>query len=211
MAAQPSGAPAPWRPSARRAGSDGCRSRWWSARCGPSRAGSRAHSRRFRAGGWPRSGAANEWWPACCTPAACTALAEGFLQTAFLHRARLACCSPGGDSAGKQPDRVAMGAPVGAQEGQGAWRQGDGAILVAFATANVQLHARAVDLRDLEAHAFEQAQATGVDHTQADAVMLGVGPARRSARPPQELSTTGSFLGMGGRSRSRSGQGRWRV
>src|SRR5215213_10606351 len=35
----------------------------------------------------------------------------------------------------------------------------------------MQLHARAIDLTDLQAYAFEQAQATGVDHTQADAVI----------------------------------------
>ena len=60
---------------------------------------------------------------------------------------------------------------MGTQQGQGAGRQGHGTVLIAFARANVQLHARTINLGDLKMDAFKQTQATGVDHTQADAVV----------------------------------------
>src|SRR6266542_7013139 len=103
-------------------------------------------------------------------PSGLYSVAESFLETAFVHR-HAGVLLVTRRSAGEQPDRVTVEAPVGAQQGQGAWRQGDGAVLVAFAAANMQLHARAVNLGDLQPHAFEQAQATGIDHTQADAVV----------------------------------------
>ena len=43
----------------------------------------------------------------------------------------------------------------------------DVAIFIAFASLNAQKHASAVDLGNLEAHAFQEPQATGVDDTQA--------------------------------------------
>ena len=41
---------------------------------------------------------------------------------------------------------------------------------IAFASSNEQLHASTIDLRDLQANAFEQAQSTRSDDAQADAV-----------------------------------------
>src|SRR5215211_4938709 len=78
---------------------------------------------------------------------------KGRLTCALIHR-----CASGSalkairTTAGKEPDRIAMGQPVGAQQGQGPLWQWDGAVLVAFAAPNVQLHAGTIDLGHLELH-----------------------------------------------------------
>src|SRR6266511_4256724 len=91
---------------------------------------------------------------------------EGFLEATCVHRLAGMPRSRRRRRR-KQPDWVTLEAPVGAQQGEGARWQGNSTILVAFARANVQLHACAVNLGDLEVDTFEQAQATGVDQTQA--------------------------------------------
>jgi len=49
--------------------------------------------------------------------------------------------------------------------------QRDVAILIAFAALNVQLHAGSVDLGHSKPDALAKAQATGLDHTQADLIV----------------------------------------
>ena len=53
---------------------------------------------------------------------------------------------------------------------QGARRYGDIAIFIAFATLDAEEHAGAIDLGNLELHAFQEAQAAGVDDAQAHAI-----------------------------------------
>ena len=66
---------------------------------------------------------------------------------------------------------VAMSFPLLAQERQRAFGQGDVAISIAFALADVQKHALGVDVWDLEAQPFTQAQAAGVNEDEADAMI----------------------------------------
>src|SRR6266540_6295486 len=77
-------------------------------------------------------------------------VAKGFLQPALVPGRVRFCGLVGCEvKSRKEPDPMAMGQPVRAQQKQGPLRQGDGSILIAFGAANVQLHARTVDLRDL--------------------------------------------------------------
>ena len=71
--------------------------------------------------------------------------------------------------------------PVRTQQGEGLRRQADRAVLIAFARANVQLHARTINLRNLERHAFQQPQATAVDHAQAGTRSAGTADLREHA------------------------------
>ena len=66
---------------------------------------------------------------------------------------------------------VAMIFPLLAQECQRALGQGDVAIAIAFALADVQEHALGVDVANLKAQAFAQAQAAGVNEDEADPVI----------------------------------------
>jgi hypothetical protein len=74
----------------------------------------------------------------------------------------------------KEPDRVAVGSPMAAQQRQRAWGQRDVAILIAFAALNVQLHACTIDLGHPKGDAFAEAQATGGDDAQADLIVREV-------------------------------------
>src|SRR3954466_13760698 len=76
----------------------------------------------------------------------------------------------GAGSSRKQPDRIAMGAPLATEQGEGARGQRDVAILQTLAAAYLQLHARAVDPTDLEVDTFADAQATGGDGGQASVI-----------------------------------------
>jgi hypothetical protein len=69
---------------------------------------------------------------------------------------------PGAGSGGKQPDRIAMGAPLAAKQGKGARGQRNVTILEALAATHLQLHAGAIDPADLEVDAFADTEATGV-------------------------------------------------
>lgn len=66
-----------------------------------------------------------------------------------------------------------MGFPLLTQEQESALGQGDVTILVALACADVQEHPFAIDVGDLEAQAFPQAQAAGIDEGQANAMIQG--------------------------------------
>lgn len=64
-----------------------------------------------------------------------------------------------------------MGLPMGPQDGEQARRQRHIAVLVALSGLDVQLHAVAVDLENLQAHAFQEPQAAAGDHAEANAVV----------------------------------------
>jgi len=72
---------------------------------------------------------------------------------------------------GKQEGRMAVGFPQLAQELQGALGQGNVAIAIAFARANMQEHASGIDVGHLEAQTFAQPQTAGVDRAEADALV----------------------------------------
>jgi hypothetical protein len=68
---------------------------------------------------------------------------------------------------------MVMGSPELAQEQQGALGQRHVAVPITLAAADVQQGALAIDIRDLQAQAFAQAQAAGVDGGQGDAMIEG--------------------------------------
>jgi hypothetical protein len=72
---------------------------------------------------------------------------------------------------GKEQDRMAVGFPLLAQVQQGALGQRDVAILIAFTGADVQEHALRIDIADLQAQPFAQAQAARVDGDETDAMI----------------------------------------
>jgi hypothetical protein len=73
--------------------------------------------------------------------------------------------------AGEQQGGMTMRFPLLAQELERAVGQRNIAVLVALAAADVQEHAFGIDIPDLEAQAFPQTQAAGVDGGEADAVV----------------------------------------
>ena len=72
---------------------------------------------------------------------------------------------------GKQEGRMAVGFPQLAQKLQGALGQGNVAIAIAFARADMQEHASGIDVGHLEAQTFAQPQTAGVDGAEADALV----------------------------------------
>ena len=72
---------------------------------------------------------------------------------------------------GEEQARMAMGFPALAQQEQGALGQGDVAVAVAFAGADVKEHTLGVAVADFEVKGFAQAQAAGVDGGQGDAMI----------------------------------------
>lgn len=72
---------------------------------------------------------------------------------------------------GKEQRGVAMGFPLLTQQLQRALGQGNVAILIPLAGADVQEHPLGVNVADLEPQAFAQTQAAGVDADQTDAVV----------------------------------------
>jgi len=100
--------------------------------------------------------------------------AEGALEGGATHRfggggGPLAVVSLGGE----QEPGMAMGFPAFPEQEQGALRQGDVAVAVALAGADVEEHALGVDVADFQVEGFAQAQAAGVDGGQGDAMIQG--------------------------------------
>jgi hypothetical protein len=58
---------------------------------------------------------------------------------------------------------MAMGFPLLAQKLKSALRQGNTAVLVSFAAADVQEHALGIDVANLEAQRFSQSKATRIN------------------------------------------------
>jgi hypothetical protein len=100
--------------------------------------------------------------------------AEGALERGAGHRlgcgARPASAVPLG---GKEQDRMAVRFPLFAQELQRALGERDVAVGIALASADVQEHALGIDIANLEAQAFAQAQAAGVNGAEANAMIQG--------------------------------------
>ena len=63
----------------------------------------------------------------------------------------------------KEESLMFMGEPLLAQEFESPFRQGNVAVAIAFASADVQEHAFGVDVGDLQIQTFPQAQAAGID------------------------------------------------
>ena len=74
---------------------------------------------------------------------------------------------------GKEQRGMTMRFPLLAQKQQGALGQRDVTVLIALAAPDVQEHAFGIDVRDLEPQTFAQAQATGVDGDETDAMIQG--------------------------------------
>jgi len=72
---------------------------------------------------------------------------------------------------GENPDGIAMHFIEGSQDFKGSLGQGDITILVAFSLMDVDKHALGVDVLDLEAGSFADAEAEGVDDFQTGAMM----------------------------------------
>ncbi len=92
--------------------------------------------------------------------------AESFLKTTLMHW--FCVLMPRRE----EPDRVAMNAPVMTQHIQAGIRERHIAIFVAFGLMNVQHFTLTIDVTDFQARSFQQAQATGIDRGQANAVMM---------------------------------------
>ena len=97
---------------------------------------------------------------------------EGALDTAGIPRLcgrgyRRPCAS----GRRKEPDGMAIGAPMLAQQLEGALGQGHIAVFVAFALPDVEHHPFAVNITDLQRYAFTQAQAARVNRGQAHTVV----------------------------------------
>jgi hypothetical protein len=96
-------------------------------------------------------------------------LAKAALESSARHRfggggSALAAAAFGGE----EKARMAVGFPKLTQELQGALGQGDVAVAIALARADVQEHAARVNVADLQAQPLPQTQAAGVDGDKAD-------------------------------------------
>ena len=94
---------------------------------------------------------------------------EGALESGAAHR------FGGGGGAlsavafgGKEEGGMLVGEPLPAQEQEGAFRQRDVAVVLAFAAAEVEQTALAIDVADFQAQAFAQAQAARVNERQTN-------------------------------------------
>jgi hypothetical protein len=100
--------------------------------------------------------------------------AEGALQSGAIDRLGRGESALTAVTFGREkPLRVTMGLPLLAEPLQGALGQGNAAIRIALARANVQEPALGIHIRDLEVQTFAQAQAARVDGEQTNAVIQG--------------------------------------
>jgi hypothetical protein len=100
--------------------------------------------------------------------------AESALQRGTAHRfGGGAGAQPTVPLGGKEQCGMAMRFPLLAQEQQGAFGQRDIAVLVTLAAADVNEHPFGINVADLQAQPFAQAQAAGVNGDQADAMVQG--------------------------------------
>ena len=74
---------------------------------------------------------------------------------------------------GKEQDGMAVGFPLLGQAQQRARGHRDVAILIAFASADVQEHALGIDVADFQPKPFTQTQAAGVNGDEADPMIQG--------------------------------------
>src|SRR3990172_8028729 len=93
---------------------------------------------------------------------------EGPLHTAHIHRglpARLSLMR-----AGKEPDRMAMRAPITAEHLQNVGWERDIAVLVPFPVSNMDELALSINVTDLQVHPFLQAQPARINGAQTDSI-----------------------------------------
>jgi len=100
--------------------------------------------------------------------------AEGALQGRRAHRfggrgGALTARALGGE----QEPRMPVASPALAQQQEGALRQGDIAVAIALASADMDQQALSVDVVHLQVEGLAQAQPTGVDRAQRDAMVQG--------------------------------------
>jgi hypothetical protein len=100
--------------------------------------------------------------------------------------------APGG---GKEPGRVTMGFPEGAEESEGIDGQGDVPVFGTLATMDMALEALAIDVRDLEEEGFMEPEAQAIDGGEVDLVVQGGG---RREEPPDLLHTEDGGEPVGG-------------
>ena len=102
--------------------------------------------------------------------------AEGALDTGATHgggrRRALLLIAPGG---GKEPGLVAMGFPVGAQQREGLFGQGDVPVFGALAAVDMDLEALAIDVGDLEGEGFMEPESQAIDGGEVDLIVQGCG------------------------------------
>ena len=102
--------------------------------------------------------------------------AEGTLDTGPTHgggRCRtLLLIAPGG---GKEPGLVAVSFPVGPQQHQGLFRQGDVAVFGTLASVDMDLEALAIDVGDLKEEGFMKPKPQAIDGGEVSLIVQGCG------------------------------------
>ena len=94
--------------------------------------------------------------------------------------------APGG---GKEPGRVTMGFPGGAEQREGLCRQGDVAGFGALASVEMDLEALDIEVGDLRGEGFMEPEAQAIDGGEGDLVVQGGGGLEE---PPDLLHTEDS-------------------
>jgi hypothetical protein len=82
---------------------------------------------------------------------------------------------------GKEPGRVPVGFPGEAQQSQRIFGQGDVAVFGALATVDMDLHALAIDVGDLQGEGVVEPQSSARDRGEVDLIVEGGG--RREETP----------------------------
>lgn len=102
--------------------------------------------------------------------------AEGALDTRATHggdrRRTLGVIPPSG---GKEPRRVPMGFPGGAEESEGICGEGDVAVFGALAMMDMDLEALAINVRTLKRESFMEPESQALDGGEGDLVVQGSG------------------------------------
>src|SRR5271157_1922501 len=91
---------------------------------------------------------------------------KGTLNTAFTHGS----CGLIALYGGKHPNPIAVSLPVLSQHFQGGFWQWDIPILASFTKTDMQHLALAIDILDLQTHAFQQTQSARIDQGQTDLI-----------------------------------------
>src|SRR5919199_5912073 len=93
---------------------------------------------------------------------------DGNLDAAPRHRAARLELLP---ARREEPDRMAVRAPMVAQQGQELWGERHIAVFAPLAVLDMDQHARTVDLGDPQEDRLVEPQASSIDRGQADAVV----------------------------------------
>ena len=121
---------------------------------------------------------------------------EGALDTGPTHRGgrrrTVVLIAPGG---GKEPGLVPVGFPGGAEQSEGLRGQRDVPVFSTLAAVDMDLAARAINVRDLEGEGFLEPESQAIDGGEVDLVVEGGG---RREEPPDLLHTQDGGETMGG-------------